>query len=157
MDMDRNKWLLRGVIALVLLLVIGGIAWWMYATREEAQEIASGQTMYTPQEGRVVAKFPGELILEDGPQIVKSYRIEYTGDSVSHPFVRYASGKSFAENVDLFTKFFQGGGWETLRWGNVAETPATFFQSAKSGNEVNVILKEEEGKVEVSIAYTLNP
>lgn len=158
---NKNPMSLKLIAIIVAVIVIvGGIAWWFYGSQkgsgETSQEIAPGQTLVTAAAGKVVQKFPAELILENSPEVLKSYRIEYSAGNTSQPFVRYVSGKSFAENVALFTKYFQDNQWEMLRLGDVAESPATFFEGAKNGNEANVILKEDAGRVEVSIAYTLN-
>jgi hypothetical protein len=153
---SSKKWIIIAAIS-VAVIVIAAATWWLYddSRRETTQEIAPGQTLVSAREGRIVSRFPGELILENSPEVLSSYRIEYANDNISLPFVRYVSGMSFAENVELFANYFIDNEWEMLRVGDVEEAPATFFYGAKDNSEVNVIVSEADDRVEVSISYAL--
>lgn len=144
-------------IAAIVVIIAAGTAWWMYQTRETSKEIVPGQTLVTAQPGNIVRKFPEELILEDGPEVLKSYRIEYSEGNVTQPFARYVSQKPFSENVQLFSQYFKDHEWEMYHMGSAAETPMTSFYGRKGRAQANVVIKQADGQVEVSIAYVLKP
>src|SRR5688572_22854490 len=99
MNPSHKKLMLWIVVAIVGAIVIGGIVWWISSDRgETSQEIAPGQTLFTPKAGEIVSGFPRDLIQEKDFSVVQSYRIEYANDNVSQPFVKYNSKWNMEEN-----------------------------------------------------------
>ena len=92
---------LLGVVAIAVLLVIGGLAWWGYdfATTTVKSEL-SAQKIYFPEKGSPAldpAKYPGlqqyaGQLVDNGPK-AKAYANEYIGKHLEG----IAGGKTYAE------------------------------------------------------------
>jgi hypothetical protein len=138
------------IIVIVVLLILG---FWLYGktgtslpgagttTRPTTEEIAPGQTLTHAAEGKIIAGFPKELLLEDGVSVSESYSIAYANDNVAQPAVHYTSHKSLAENVALFGDYFSASGWTVTQEADASATGVTSFYATRGENEeVNVTL-----------------
>ncbi|MEK7608821.1 MAG: hypothetical protein AAB495_04550 [Patescibacteria group bacterium] len=145
--------LVKIAIFVVVLLVCAGLyALYLWKYGEKTEEIGNGNTKTVAASGKVISDFPKELIIEKGADLADSYSIHYS-DKANQPVLGYVSKESFSKNVEMVAEYLFNAGWEVRRAGSASEYPVTMFYGYRDSEEVNVAIFEEEGKVNVSIAY----
>jgi hypothetical protein len=147
----------RRVLLPLLVVLVAAAAVVAFVARPEAggnvETIAPGQEKRTAPEGQVIPGFPNELLVEEAAVISESYSIAYSGSRVDQPVVRYMSGMSLADNIAAFRDRLQSDGWTITQDADPSASPA-FFYAYKDNAQVNILLvADESGKVQVTVAY----
>lgn len=144
----RSTWM---VWLILLVLILVGVLWISGKTprqivpgqRGESEEIAPGTTLTQAPEGKVVAGFPTELILESDVAAGDSYSIAYANDDIAQPVVSYTSKRTLQENIDAYGAYLALNGWNVSHEADASEDPV-FFYASKGSADVNITFAEEE-------------
>lgn len=130
----------------------------LFKSSETVEDIGSGKTLVTSEEGKVISGFPRELLLERGVEVLKSYSINSSNDKTIQPVVEYYSELSLSENIIKFGSYLKENNWTIINEPKEENYPVASFYARKDNQELNLTfsVEEENSALKVIISYVLH-
>lgn len=147
MEHKFKKFSKKDIILIALAIIVLGWAIFFYINKKSEPKLPP---ITYAEKGEIVQGFPTEFWREEGVEIRESYSLDY--GEAKQPVIYYESNMSMQENMETFGEYLQIFSWNLLN--SSSSEDLSFLYAEKENDNVNItIIKNDEGKIVVTIAY----